>query len=263
MHPHNIVYRDLWYCFIRIISAIFNSSIPFNGFFIQAKMKNENPYAYILTLLSSSERRTNVHDNIIPYLEQGRFEIYPAIDARTNELEFFREKHPEVNRISLTDPEDGDLRTRMALIYGFSRILEDVRSKNRNNFIFFEDDAVLLPMFYDNLQKALEQTPQGWDVLKLHCCRQPLNTGAVMEVAEYPDSFGGSFYGTDAIIFSDSGITKIIKLLYSSQLRGIDSLVHDVGIRAGALKGYYVNNTICAHQHGFLKTTGIGKRYGY
>lgn len=226
-------------------------------------MLRENPYAYILNLLSSEERRTNVNDNIIPYLQQGRFEIYPAIDARTDELELFREKHPEVKRIRFIDPEDEDLRTRKALLYAFYIILEDARSKNRDNFIFFEDDAVLSPTFYDNLQKATDQTPQGWDVLKLHCCRQPLNPGAKIDVAEYPDSFDGTFYGTDAIIFSNSGIAKLIKLIFSSQFRGIDSLVHDAGIRMGALKGYFVNNTICAHQHGFLKTTRIGRLYGY
>jgi len=129
--------------------------------------------------------------------------------------------------------------------------------------MFLEDDAVLLPAFYDKLWTAIDQAPRGWDLLKLHCCRQPLNTGAAIEVAEYPGSFGGSFYGTDAIVFSSSGISKISKLIFSAQFRGIDMFVHDVGIRAGALKGYYVNNTICAHQHEWLKTTGIGKRYGY
>lgn len=226
-------------------------------------MKRENPYAYVLTLLSSKERRTNVSDNIIPYLEPGRFEIFPAVDARTNELELFREKHPDVQRIRFMDPEDDDLRTRKALIYALYTILVDVRNRGRDNFIFFEDDAVLLPMFYDNLWEAVDQTPSGWDVLKLHCCRQPLNPIKKIRVAEYPNSFDGSFYGTDAIIFSKSGITKVANILFNAQFRGIDSLVHDAGIRMGKIKGYYVNNTICAHQHGFLKTTRIGRLYGY
>lgn len=225
-------------------------------------LKN-NPYSYILTLNSSEERRTNVNANIVPFLKKGDFEIYPAIDARTNELDLFCEKHPGVKRIQLTDLGAEDIRTRMALIYAFCMILEDAQDKNRSSFIFFEDDAVLLPMFYHKLWTAIDQTPRGWDVLKLHCCRQPLNTGAAIEVAEYPGSFGGSFYGTDAIVFSSSGISKISKLLFSVPFRGIDMFVHDAGIRAGALKGYYVNNTICAHQHEWLKTTSIGRRYGY
>ena len=60
-----------------------------------------NPYSYILTLHSSGERRTNVNANIVPFLEKGDFEIYPAIDAKTNELELFCEKHPGVKRYSL------------------------------------------------------------------------------------------------------------------------------------------------------------------
>jgi len=226
-------------------------------------MRKENPYAFILTLLSSKERRSNVNTNIIPYLEQGRFEIYPGIDARTNELELFRKSHPDVKRIRFLDPQDEDLRTRKALIYAFYTILKKVQSRKLNNFIFFEDDAVLLPMFYDNLRTAIAQTPQGWDVLKLHCCRQPINTCKKITVSKYPNSFDGTYYGTDAMIFSKSGVTKLVNLIFSSQFRGIDSLVHDAGIRMKALKGYFVNNTICAHQHGFLKTTRIGRLYGY
>lgn len=119
-------------------------------------MNKEKPYAYIVTLLSSKERTTNVQDNIIPFLEKGQFEIYPAIDARTNELEHFCETHPEVNQISLTDIEDEDLRSRRALIYAFYMIIKDVQNKERNNFIFFEDETVLLPMFYEAFEG------QGW-----------------------------------------------------------------------------------------------------
>jgi len=226
-------------------------------------MEIETPHAYILTLFSSEERTNNVSKNIIPYLAKDKYEIYPAIDARTKELELLVEKYPKLKKIKLTDPEDDDLRNRKALIYAFSMILDDVKIREKAKFIFFEDDAVLLPMFYFNLQNAISQLPDDWDILKLHCCRQKLNTNKKIKVHKYPPLFGGSFYGTDAILFSMSGILKISNLLYLSEFRGIDSLVHDVGIRSGNIKGYYVNNTICAHQHEFLKTTLIGKRYGY
>jgi GR25 family glycosyltransferase involved in LPS biosynthesis len=181
------------------------TKISFKNLFrrVKSKMIGEVP-AFVILLERDEERRSHVHQNVVPRLPICR--IISATDAEKGEVDKFFHAEKIVVGSNYTDSTPGKLACSISHI----RTWKEIVVQNLAHAIVLEDDIAILDGFSSYIRSLVRQLPTDYDLVHLYVSedRSEWLSQVENEKGAYVNYI--PVWGRSAYLLSRSGAKKLL-----------------------------------------------------